>query len=237
MSLRKRTQGSETLSDVFTCSSAEELDTFEDERNQLLDKPPIAAPAQAAHGGSATETRNNETKKVHKVGAFRRLLGKGRGDHDAERRKSVAARRSLSKARRLRRKSGARGSQSSQSQPETECLIEASKVSGASTSTGKRPGDTKSSRDQSGSKEPVERILSAKELIAAAEARDKENASRGAAAKHDSLKRKADAVADDAKTTRSVRRKSIKPNYRTNRSFLFRRQVTIAATKRKLGLL
>lgn len=238
--LRKRAQNSEDQVEVYTASSAEEIDVFEDESQQLLDKLPCAS----VQGSSdvcnevTMPAAKADAKKMHKFGTFRRLLGKGRGDHDVERRKSIAARKSISKARRMRRKSGATGSQSSQSQPESE--VKTTQGYNASVVGHKRRVKEKKSHDQDQLKVPSDRPLSAKELIAAAEDRDKQqHAIAVSSAKADSLKRKADDVmADELKTSRSVRRKSIiKRNYRTNRSFLFRRQVNVAATKRKLGLL
>ena len=238
MTLRKRTQNNEKESNVFTDSSAEELETFEDESSKPLYRESGAATVlgadEAVNEKPVIAARNDDEKKGHRFGAIRKLLGKGRGDHGSERRKSIAARRSVSKARRLRRKSGTSGGQLSHARPETE---DVKKKSGLYTSVYKKERSATSSQDEASSQMPSERTLSAKALIAAAEARDMETLSKTGAAKKDLLKRKADAISDDAKAQRSVRRRSIKPNYRTNRSFLFRRQVNVAATKKKLGLI
>ena len=236
MTLRKRTQNDDKVSNVFTDSSAEELETFEDEGSKLLHRAPGAATAsnEAVNEQPTIATRNDDEKKGHRFGAIRKLLGKGRGDHGSERRKSIAARRSVSKARRTRRKSGASGGQLSHSRPDTEDVKKNNKPY---TTVYKKERSAISSQDEASSQMPSERTFSAKALIAAAEARDMETVSKAGAAKKDLLKRKADAISDDAKAQRSVRRRSIKPNYRTNRSFLFRRQVNVAATKKRLGLI
>lgn len=230
MTLRKRTQNSDNLSDVMMGSSAEELDVFDDESQGLIQKPTCSVTnvPKTVHNESVAATKTDDVKKTHRFGTIRRILGKGRADHDSEKRKSIAARKSISKARRIRRKSGTTGSQSSQSQPETEITVKTTHAAPLP----RRYEETKTTRDQKEAKAPPERALTAKELIAAAEARSNQMG----IGKADSLKRKADAIADDSKA-RSVRRKSIKRNYRTNRSFLFRRQVNVAATKRRLGLI
>ena len=241
MSLRKKSQNDEKAASVFTDSSADEVETFEDERVELLhgtaDSTSALGASRANHEGLAMEARDDHEKKGHRFGTIRKLLGKGKGDHSTERRKSVVARRSVSKARRLRRKSGTAGGHAKHSRPEAEHVSKTTQKGGPHVSVHKRENDTKGSQDDVASKMPSERTLSAKALIAAAEARDKENESKSGVLRKELLKRKADAIADDAKAQRSVRRKSIKHNYRTNRSFLFRRQVNVAATKKKLGLL
>ncbi len=173
-------------------------------------------------------------------GVMRFFFGRGKGDHvETERRKSVAARKSLSRARRLRRKSGL-GSQSKSEDEEKNSLLK-HKENLKSVTVRKRPNreprTDDSDRDAASThvaKADDNEKRSAKELIAAAEARDLRTAG---ASKTDSLKRKADDVISDERTSRSVRRKSIKRNYVTNKSFLYRRQANIAAVKRKLGLL
>lgn len=241
MSLRKRSQNDEKAANVFTDSSAEEIETFEDERVELLHETADATSALGAsrptYQGSAMETRDDDEKKGHRFGTIRKLLGRGKGDHGTEKRKSIVARRSVSKARRLRRKSGTAGGHSKHSRPEAENVSKTTRKGGPHVSIHKRENDNKDSQDEVASQMPFEPTLSAKALIAAAEARDKDNVNKTGALKKELLKRKADAIADDAKAPRSVRRKSIKHNYRTNRSFLFRRQVNVAATKKKLGLI
>ena len=186
--------------------------------------------------------QHGDGKKHHKGGVMRRILGRGRGDHDGERRKSVAARKSLIKARRMRRKSGA-GSRSSQSQPEDkESTTMLPKDGHGSITVRKKHSKTRAMEDQERTifkvpAAPAEDKVkkSAKELIAAAEARQAKEGKHGTK-KSETLKRKADDIGEDTKSSRSVRRKSIVRNYRTNRSFLCRRQFTVAAAKRKLGI-
>ena len=237
MNLRRRSQKDQEVSNVFTDSSTEDLDTFEEESTRLLDG------ASSSLGSSKTKqgivsvgARGDDEKKGHRFGAIKKLLGKGR-DHGAEKRKSIVARRSVSKARKLRRKSGTSGGQSNELRPEAESSVRTRQKADPQALACRKEFNGKHSQDECASKIPFERTVSAKALIAAAEAREKEKTNKSAVAKNDLLKRKADAMGDDTKAARSVRRKSIKRSYRTNRSFLFRRQVNVTATKKKLGLI
>ncbi len=238
MALRKRNQSSE-LSDVFS-SSTEALDAFEDSSQALINNKDIARHPRKnvrAAGDRLGYKHGLETKheKGH-GGVMRFLFGRGKGDNDIERRKSIVARKSLSRARRLRRKSGA-GSQSQPEEDDSAALLNAKENLQHVTTRKKLPREPVVKHETLVKKNSDEKegALSAKKLIAAAEARDSRKSV--IASRNETLKRKADVAMGEERSQRSVRRKSIKRSYLSNKSFLFRRQANIVAAKKKLGLL
>ena len=249
MSLRKRNLSSDTMSDVFSEGSTEMLDAFDDSSDQLLKtkkhgKHHASEYKHAKNVGSDRLGYKHHDEKHTKghTGVMRFLFGRGKVEHDVERRKSIAARKSISKARRVRRQSGA-GSQSQPEDKENAALLPQQDYR-AVTVRKKPPRGPKSdalawgSKPGATTKEVNDKTTAktAKDLIAAAEARDYKNGIVAGSSNADSLKRKAEDMSSESKTSRSVRRKSIKRSYITNKSFLFRRQANIAETKKRLGL-
>eukprot|EP00794_Sanderia_malayensis_P015645 gene15645-17224_t len=229
MSLRKRNQSSEQ-SEVFstsTASSTEALDVFDDSHRVLLhdNKQPRVdvqhhrvlghkhAHAHTSgdrlaykHGGQDSKHNGNHGKSGG--GVMRFLFGRGKtadaGEHhDAhrEKRKSVAARKSLSRARRLRRRSGATSSQSKSEDEENLLLLKQRQGGLQSVTIRKRPNRHQVQNEETKASDKP----SAKELIAAAEERDMRSAIEGTSSKSESLKRKADQMKDESKTATSSR--------------------------------